>query len=151
MIRQVAEYVAVLACALFAGASIYINLVEHPARIECGTELAATVFAPSYRRATITQVSLAALAFIGSIIAWRAGARIWWALAGAILIMVIPFTLIVIMPTNKKLLNPQLDRRSQTAAQLLLRWSNLHAVRSLLSGLALLIFLYLLVFQPAAI
>jgi hypothetical protein len=146
MISRVAEYVSVLACALFAGASIYITLVEHPARIECGTELAATVFAPSYRRATIMQVSLAASAFIGSIVAWRAGASISWALAGAILIMVIPFTLIVILPTNKKLLNPELDRRSQTAAQLLARWGNLHAVRSLLSGLALLIFLYLLVF-----
>ena len=44
------EFVAVLAATLFAGAAIYINVAEHPARMGCGTELAATVFGPSYRR-----------------------------------------------------------------------------------------------------
>src|ERR1700676_3925745 len=50
--RQIAEFVAVLACSLFAGASVYINLVEHPARMECGVELAATEFSPSQRHAS---------------------------------------------------------------------------------------------------
>lgn len=31
--RQIAEFVAVLACGLFTGAAIYISLVEHPARM----------------------------------------------------------------------------------------------------------------------
>ena len=44
--RQIAEFVAVLACGLFAGAAVYVNLVEHPARMECGVELAATEFRP---------------------------------------------------------------------------------------------------------
>ena len=50
--RQIAEFVAVLACALFAGVAIYITFIEHPARMQCGVEIAATEFAPSYRRAT---------------------------------------------------------------------------------------------------
>jgi hypothetical protein len=44
------EFVSVLAATLFGGAAIYITLVEHPARMVCGTQLAATVFGPSYRR-----------------------------------------------------------------------------------------------------
>jgi hypothetical protein len=40
--RQIAEFIVVLACALFTGAAIYISLVEHPARMECGVEIAAT-------------------------------------------------------------------------------------------------------------
>ena len=44
--RQIAEFVAVLACGLFTGAAIYISLVEHPARMECGVELAAAEFPP---------------------------------------------------------------------------------------------------------
>jgi hypothetical protein len=55
--RQILEFIAVLSCSLFAGASVYINLVEHPARMECGVEIAATEFAPSYRRATIMQAT----------------------------------------------------------------------------------------------
>jgi hypothetical protein len=46
---------------------------------------------------------------------------------------VIPFTLIVIFPTNKLLLSPTLDRRSVEAGCLLARWGMLHAVRSVLS------------------
>jgi len=40
------ELFAALAAGLFSGASIYINLVEHPARIQCGTALALAQFAP---------------------------------------------------------------------------------------------------------
>ena len=145
--RHIAEFVAVLACGLFAGASVYINLVEHPARMECGVEIAATEFAPSYRRATIMQATLAALGLLASFAAWLAGATFWWLVAGALLGSVIPFTLLVILPTNKQLLSPVLDRRSADTERLLARWGRLHTVRSVLSGLALLLFLYLAIFK----
>ena len=147
--RQIAEFVAVLSCSLFTGASIYINLVEHPARMECGVEIAATEFAPSYRRATLMQASLAALGLLSSIAAWLAGATFWWLIGGVMLGAVMPFTLIVILPTNKLLLSPTLDRRSVDAERLLARWGALHAVRSILSGLALLLFLYLAIFAKS--
>ena len=43
--RHIAEFVSMLACSLFAGAAVYLSLVEHPARMECGIEIAATVAA----------------------------------------------------------------------------------------------------------
>jgi hypothetical protein len=145
--RQVAEVVAVLACGLFAGAAVYITFVEHPARMECGVELAATEFPPSYRRPTIMQATLAALGLVSSIVAWLAGAGVWWLIAGLLLGSVIPFTLIGILPTNRQLLSPTLDRRSAHTGQLLTRWGTLHAVRTILSALALLLFLYLAIFK----
>jgi Domain of unknown function (DUF1772) len=147
--RQIAEFVAVLACSLFAGASVYINLVEHPARMECGVEIAATEFAPSYRRATVMQATLAATSLLSSIAAWLAGAAFWWLVGGIVLGAVIPFTLIVILPTNKQLLNPALDKHSGQTGQPLVRWGRLHAVRSILSALALLLYLYLAIFREA--
>jgi hypothetical protein len=145
--RQIAEFVAVLSCSLFTGASVYINLVEHPARMECGVEIAATEFPPSYRRATVMQATMAALGLLSSIAAWLAGATSWWLVAGALLGSVIPFTLFVILPTDTLLLSPTLDPRSVEAERLLARWGKLHAVRSVLSGLALLLFLYLAIFK----
>ena len=144
--RQMAEFVAVVACGLFAGAPVYVSLVEHPARMECGVELAATEFPPSYRRGTIMQATLAAVGLLSSIAAWLVGAEFWWLVGGVLLGSVIPFTLVVILPTNKRLLNSTLDKRSVEAERLLARWGALHAVRSVLSGLALLLFLYLLIF-----
>jgi hypothetical protein len=145
--RLVAEFIAVLACGLFTGAAVYISLVEHPARMECGVELAATEFPPSYRRATILQASLAALGLVASVGAWLAGATLWWVVAGALFGSVIPFTLLVILPTNNQLLSRELNRGSDEAARLLARWGRLHAVRSVLSGLALVLYLYLVVFS----
>jgi hypothetical protein len=54
-IQEFAKFLTTLFCGLFAGAAIYVNLVEHPARMECGPELAATEFGPSYPRATVMQ------------------------------------------------------------------------------------------------
>jgi Domain of unknown function (DUF1772) len=147
--RQIAEFVSVLACALFTGASIYVNLVEHPARMRCGVEIAVAEFAPSYRRGAVMQATLAALGLLSSLAAWLAGATFLWLVAGVVLGSVIPFTLIVILRTNKRLLSPELDRRSAEAERLLAYWNALHAVRSLLSSLALLLFLYLAIFKKA--
>jgi hypothetical protein len=133
----------------FAGAAVYIALVEHPARMQCGVEIAATQFAPSYRRATVMQATCAALGLLASFAAWLAGASLWWLIAGVLLGSVIPFTLIVILPTNKRLLSPALDRRSGEGERLLARWGRLHAVRSILSSIALLLFLYSTIFRES--
>lgn len=141
---EIFQFLAALTAALFTGAAIYINLVEHPARMECGTELAVTVFGPSYKRAARMQVILALVATIGGVLVWLlSGGRMW--LIGALCIFsVIPFTLVAIMSTNKRLLDPALDRSSAVAQDLLQNWGRLHAVRSILSLLTSLIFLYLL-------
>ena len=141
----VAEFIASLCSFIFAGAAIYINVVEHPARMACGTTLAATVWAPSYKRATLMQAPLALLSLLAGVSAWLLGAGGWW-LAGALLIgLVIPFTLMVIMPTNQQLLTPGRDLASAETRALLMKWAQLHAVRSVLSTAAALIFLIQLI------
>ncbi len=137
------ETIATLACGIFAGAAVYVSFVEHPARMECGIELAATVFGPSYRRASVMQASLAAIGFVAAAAAWLMGAGSWWLVGGIFLGSVIPFTLIVIMPTNRELQRPDLDKESDLTRHLLEKWSRLHAVRTLLSLVAFLMFLAL--------
>ena len=138
------EILATVSAGLFAGASIYINLVEHPARLECGPRVALVQFGPSYRRATVMQVSLATVGFLAAVTAWLINGSQWWLIGGITLIAVIPFTLLVIFPTNKKLLSPSLETDSPLASMLLLRWGRLHAVRSVLSFVAFVLFIVLL-------
>ncbi len=133
-----------LSAGLFAGAAIYINLVEHPARMECGAGLAVKEFAPSYRRAAILQGALAAIGFLSAAAAWLTGSSFWWLIGGVVLVAVIPFTLVVVFPTNRQLLDPSLDKNSELAWKLLLRWGRLHAVRSVLGLISFLIFISLL-------
>ncbi len=134
--------VAILACALFAGAAVYINLVEHPARLSCGTEIAARQWAPSYKRATVMQASLALIATAAGIARWaQTGSGVW--LGGALAIgAVVPVTLVVILPTNKRLLEPGRDLASSETKALLETWGRLHAIRSVLSLFASVLYIW---------
>lgn len=141
MVLPIIEIVAVLSAALFAGAAIYINAVEHPARMGFTTQVAATWWAPSYKRATIMQAPLAIAGFASGLTAWLLGASAAW-LFGAILIgSVVPFTFLGIMPTNRRLLDPARDLGSAETRTLLDTWGRLHAIRSAASVVASLVFL----------
>src|SRR5918995_5524017 len=144
ILTTLAELIATLSSGLFAGASVYINLVEHPARMQTGTRPALAEFAPSYKRATVTQVSLALTGFLSALVAWRSRSDARWLLGGGLLASVVPFTALAILPTNKKLLDPEAANDLDLAERLLTRWGRLHAVRSLLSLASLLVFLFLL-------
>src|SRR5256886_3616067 len=120
---------ATVCAGLFSGAAIYVNLVEHPARLSCGTELAVKEFGPSYRRGTVMQASLALVGCALGLAAWARGGDRAVLIAAVLLGAVVPFTLIVLLPTNKQLLDPSLDSRSAMAAELLSRWGWLHGVR----------------------
>lgn len=140
---EILEIIAILACSIFAGAAIYGTVVEHPARLACGTELAATVFGPSYKRAAVMQASLALLATLAGVaVAINGGVGLWF--VGACLIFsVVPFTFLGIMPTNKRLLDPARDRTSEETQVLLEKWGRLHAVRSVASFAASILYVYL--------
>ena len=140
----VLQFVAVLSSAIFAVAAIYINVAEHPARMGCDTKTAITVWAPSYKRAYIMQASLAVLGFVSGVAIGLLSGGIMWLFAAAFIGAVIPFTFIVIMPTNHKLLAPDRDLDSAETRELLVKWGNLHAVRSVLSFIALVIYVALL-------
>ena len=134
------QTLAIVATGLFSGAALYVNLVEHPARLESGVAVAATQWKPSYERATRMQVPLALLGFAAGLVAWFGHAGTLWLVGALLIVGVIPYTLVVIFPTNKKLLDPGLDKGSAEARGLLVRWGRLHAVRSILSLAAFLSF-----------
>jgi uncharacterized membrane protein len=142
MTLQIIELLAVLACTLFTGAAVYITAVEHPARLSCGTQIAATEWAPSYKRATVMQAPLAVVAGLLGILRGVLGGGSLWVWAAVFILLVIPFTLVVIRPTNNQLLDPRRDRGSDETHQLLNSWGRLHFVRTALSVLASILYVW---------
>jgi hypothetical protein len=143
----VPELVATLASGIFAGAALYINLVEQPARLCCGIELAVTQWRPSYKRGTLMQAPLAFIGSFAALLSFRIDGRFAWLVGGLLLLLIIPFTLVVILPTNKKLESRELDLQSEKAGNLLRRWGRLHAVRTLLGAAAFVLFLVSLLWR----
>ncbi len=127
------QFFATLFTSLFAGAALYINLVEHPARMSLETRVAASQWAPSYKRATWMQAPLALLAFFAGTGAWYAGGEIVWLVAAILIGAVVPITFKIIMPTNHQLLEPDRDLDSPDTRSLLEKWARLHAIRTVLS------------------
>ena len=90
------------------------------------------------------QPLLAAVGFLSAVAAWLMGGSVWWLVGGVILVAVIPYTLIVALPTNNKLLDPAIDKNPDLARRLLIRWGRVHTVRSIMSLATVLAFMLLL-------
>jgi uncharacterized membrane protein len=113
--------------------------------MRCGSWIALTVWVPSYRLATVMQATLAVVGSVAALICWLwSGGSLW--LVGALLLgAVVPYTLVVLMPTNRRLSATSLNPNSEEAAALLDKWGRLHHVRSALGVAAAAVFIVLLV------
>jgi len=141
---RILSLVAFLSAALFAGAALYINVAEHPARLTLDTRFAAAQWAPSYLRATWMQAPLALVSLGCGVAVWLMGGGAGWLIAAVLVGFVVPFTFVVIMPTNNSLLLPGRDLDSPDTRALLERWGRLHSVRTALSLAAAALYLWLL-------
>jgi hypothetical protein len=88
------------------------------------------------------QATLAVSAGLTGVATWFHGEGIVWLWGGILILAVVPFTLLVIRPTNDRLLAPGRDLASAETRQLLERWGRLHAVRSGLGLAASIVYLY---------
>lgn len=138
---MLAGQLALIVAAVFAGAAVYINAVEQPARLSLDDRALLAQWKPAYVRGFAMQASLAIAGFLLGLLAWwQTGSWLW--LAGAVVLVANwPFTIIVIMPTNKILMATDLESAGPESRKLLQKWAGLHAVRTTLGFAATVIFL----------
>jgi len=139
---MIAGQLALIIAALFAGAAIYINVAEQPARPNLDDQSLLIEWKPAYKRGFAMQASLA---IVGSLLGlwawWRTGDGRW--LFGAFVLLANwPYTLIGIMPTNNKLMALDPAQAGPESRRLIEKWGSLHAVRSALGLAATAVFLW---------
>jgi anthrone oxygenase-like protein len=132
------QALAIVSAALFTGGALYISLVEHPARMNLEPAAAVKQFRLSYRRAAPWQATTAMLSAACGVLASISGGSWIWAIGGLMVGVAVPFTLIVILPTAKRLLMDA-DGSDADSPELLARWGRLHWVRSAWATAGLLI------------
>lgn len=133
---------ALTAAALFAGAAVYINIAEQPARLGLDDRALLAEWKPSYARGFLMQASLAVIGFIFGVLEWLVTGSIIWLIGAIVLVANWPFTLLVIMPVNKVLNDTPIESANADTRQSIEKWGSLHGVRSALGVAATLIFLW---------
>jgi Anthrone oxygenase len=137
-----AEELALVTASAFTGAAIYINVAEQPARLGLDNKALLAEWKPSYANGFAMLASLAlASALFGLLAFWLT--RDWRWLAGAVLIFANwPYTLLVILPVNKRLEATAPDAANAETRALIETWGRLHAVRGALGFATMLIYLW---------
>ncbi len=139
---MLAEFLALFLCGVFFGAAVYISIAQHPASMVAGVPVAAKFFPPMYGRAAPMQIVAAIGGTLGGLVQWYITKDALWLVGAALLIFVIPFTLIVMKPINDQLLDLAVQRSDAESADLLNSWAPKHMVRSLASGLSFAVYLW---------
>ena len=139
---MLAGQVALVVAAVFAGAALYVNIAEQPARLLLDDRSLLNEWKPSYKRGFAMQAPLAILGFLLGLVAWwQTGVWAW--LVGAIsLIANWPYTLLVIMPLNNRLMGMDAAAAGAESRRLIEKWARQHAVRTGLGFTAVLFFLW---------
>jgi hypothetical protein len=141
----VSQLLALVTAAIFTGAAIYINVAEQPARLELDDRALLEEWKPSYTRGFAMQASLAlASTLFGLLAFWMT--RDWRWLLGALLIFANwPYTLVVILPVNKRLQATPIAAANAATRDLIRTWGTLHAGRSAFGLAATAVYLWAMI------
>ena len=134
------KMIAILSAAFFAGGGLFVSMVIYPA-IMMDMASAVTHFGRIYNRAAPWQGSNAIICLVAALIVSPLSGDWWWAIGGLLVGASIPFTLLVMMPVNNRLLDEKAPPTPDEAVALLKRWGELHWVRNVLSTAGLIVML----------
>jgi hypothetical protein len=141
---MLAGQMALVLAAVFAGAALYVNLAEQPARLALDDRALLAEWKPSYDKGKMMQASLALLATLLGLLAAYESGRAIWLLGAALMLASWPYTLIVIMPTNRALQATPIESAGPETRRLIETWGRLHAARTAFGIAGTLAFLWAL-------
>jgi len=132
---------ALIAAAAFAGAAIYVNVAEQPARLVLDDRAMLAQWKRSYDSASV-MAGLALVACALGVIAFFLSHDWRWLLGALLILAPWPWTIFVIMPVNRRLKATAPDAVQSDTRASVEHWGRLHAGRSAFGIAATLVYLW---------
>ena len=139
---MLAGQLALTLSAVFTGAAIYINIAEQPARFQLDDRSLLVEWKLAYKRGSMMQASLAVVGGVLGVVAFLITFEWRWVLGAVVLLANWPYTIFLIMPINRRLMDTAPDAATAETRRVIGRWGILHAGRSALGLIATLVFLW---------
>jgi Anthrone oxygenase len=133
---------ALTTAAIFTGAAVYLSLCEQPARLRLDDRALLIEWKPSYKYGAAMQAPLVLIGTALGVAAWWQTGDWLWIVGAVAFLSAWPYTLLVVLPTNNKLLAIEPDDAGPQVRSLIERWGRLHAVRSGIGALTTILFLW---------
>jgi hypothetical protein len=132
---------ALVAASIFSGAAFYISFAEQRARLGLDDRALLEEWKPAYKRGYAMQAPLAIIGFLMGVGEWWQSGKPALLIGGILMLANSPWTLIAIMPTNRRLMETRLEDAGSDTRALIVRWNRLHSVRAMLGAFAIVAFL----------
>ena len=141
LVQFASQNIALLCCALFAGAALYVSLVEQPAIAAGGAQATGAYVLLAQPRPMFFHTFFASVGALAGITAGVTGGVILWLAGGLVLTFATMFQLAVVLPETRRLFQADLIADPEQASGVLSKLAKLHAVQSLVSLAALSMFI----------
>ena len=128
------------------GVALASSIIVHPILKTISRSAAIEVFKPFFDKTHKIVLTMSLIVSVLALILSILTKNWWWFAISALMHLNGPYTIKFMMPTNRRLMEDNVDPNSVQTKKDLLNWGSLHAVRTIWNGLIFIAFVILFVY-----